>query len=283
MKKEDFTEGFRLLKQPVLPLVGMVQFFYGTGDFATVAEIIAEIPEPVETGYALYERPRQLLNRYLGHLRLLEEGRAGKKLPMRIVDEAGNELDEQSSRMYLINQSILEDELAAINSLLCAPCECSLCCVGPEAGMEQEFFEIPLLDREVDLFSLDRHDSSESRRRLAMDEEELQINGRSFYDSTAAKMVNWQNGWSMILPTASSCPALGNSGRCRVYAERPRVCRRPQIFSYILEETSRKGEYMLRNALLAVVDCPYVQCLREEIGAYAAACELDLVLKENKR
>ena len=40
---------------------------------------------------------------------------------------------------------------------------------------------------------------------------------------------------------------------------------------------------MLRETLLAVIDCPYVQTLQEEIAAYAAACELELVLRENKQ
>ena len=68
-----------------------------------------------------------------------------------------------------------------------------------------------------------------------------------------------------------------------MYLIRPQVCRRPQIFSYILENTDQTDQYRLRGSLLAVTDCPYVQVLQEEIAAYAAACELELVLKGNKQ
>ena len=39
---------------------------------------------------------------------------------------------------------------------------------------------------------------------------------------------------------------------------------------------------VLRQSLLAVVDCPYVRQLQEEIAAYAAACELEMVFRHNK-
>lgn len=85
----------------------------------------------------------------------------------------------------------------------------------------------------------------------------------------------------------SSCPNLeSQTGRCTVYIDRPKVCRRPQIFSYILEPvTGEDGEIIaqrLRRTLLAIIDCPYVEVLQEEIAAYAAACELNLVIKRNK-
>jgi hypothetical protein len=43
-----------------------------------------------------------------------------------------------------------------------------------------------------------------------------------------------------------------------------------------------KDLYRLRRSLLAITDCPYVRDLRDEIAGYAAACELHLVLKQNK-
>ena len=39
----------------------------------------------------------------------------------------------------------------------------------------------------------------------------------------------------------------------------------------------------IRQSLLAVVDCPYVQELQDEIVEYAAASELHLLLKQNKQ
>jgi hypothetical protein len=175
----------------------------------------------------------------------------------------------------------MEDELAAINSLLCEPCSCALCCIGPEKSMEQEFFEIPLKEHETEIFAIDRYDTPASRCCLSGDG--LEINGSPFYRRPDPQLILWQNGCSLILPVATSCPGLADDGRCQLYAGRPAVCRKPQIFSYILEQDGQGRGYILRNSLLAVVDCPYVQLLQEEIGAYAAACELDLVLKENKR
>ena len=51
------TAGGDLLRTPVLPLVGMVQFIFFTGDFATVDEVIAQLPAPIETGFAVYPDP----------------------------------------------------------------------------------------------------------------------------------------------------------------------------------------------------------------------------------
>ncbi|CAK8715605.1 Zinc-or iron-chelating domain-containing protein [Candidatus Electrothrix aarhusensis] len=311
VKKEDFQDdlqdGIALLKQPVLPLVSILQFMYQlSGPEAKVEDIISEMTEPIETAYTVYTEPEALLRRYLDHLQLLEKigtmGGAGTdqqpdELDAKVVDESGQPVDAATACTALINQRILEAELEEINSRLCAPCNCTLCCVGPEKGMEQEFFEIPLQDSETELFTLPRHDTAESRSRLALDSAAdnavLQIDGRPFYHGADAdqcgtrtpEMVHWRNGWSMILPKESSCPALAQNGRCNVYTQRPRVCRRPQIFSYILEPLGPMGQsrnYMIRNSLLAVTDCPYVQFLQEEITAYAAACELDCILKANK-
>ena len=49
-----------------------------------------------------------------------------------------------------IGQAVLRRELEEINSLLCGPCRCNLCCVGPEADMRQSFFEIPLSPAEIE-------------------------------------------------------------------------------------------------------------------------------------
>lgn len=311
LKKEDLQDGLALLRQPVLPLASMVQFMYQlSGPGARVEDIIAEMTEPIATGYTVYTEPDKLLRRYLDQLQLLETlGTAGtERQPdelnaerkAEVVDESGQPVDAVTACTALINQRIVEAELEEINSRLCAPCNCTLCCVGPEQGMEQEFFEIPLQASETERFALPRHDTSESRTRLALDavtdDAVLQINGHPFYHGADAdqygtgtpKLVHWRNGWSMILPKNSSCPALAQNGRCNVYSQRPRVCRRPQIFGYILEPlelpvpTEPSKKYMMRNALLAVTDCPYVQFLQEEITAYAAACELECILQANK-
>ncbi len=283
MEKEDFQAGIGLLQQPVLPLVSMVQFLYLTGPFATVAEVIDEMPEPIETGYALYEHPRALLRSHLEPLTLLERFKDGREISEQVVDAAGELLDPMSAVAALLSQRIMEDELEAINSALCGPCSCTLCCVGPEGSMQQQFFEIPLQDQEAGLFPIPRHDDVVSRSCRSMDEECLQLNGAPFYQGSGPKLLHWQNGWSMILPRDARCPSLEESGRCGVYADRPLVCRRPQIFSYVVEESEDARQYRLRSSLLAITDCPYVQVLQDEIAAYAAACELEMVFKENKQ
>jgi Fe-S-cluster containining protein len=305
VNKEDFQDGMALLMQPVLPLVSIVQFMYQlSGPEAKVEDIIAEMTEPIETAYTVYTEPETLLRRYLDQLCLLETVGTEQhpdELDAEVVDASGQPVDAVTACTALINQRILEAELEEINSRLCAPCNCTLCCVGPEQGMTQEFFEIPLQASETELFALPRYDTSESRSRLALDsatdDDVLQVDGHPFYHGADAdqcgtgtpELVHWRNGWSMMLPKDASCPALEQkNGRCRVYSQRPQVCRRPQIFGYILEplevpgpmEQSRK--YMMRDSLLAVTDCPYVQFLQEEITAYAAACELDCLLKANK-
>lgn len=283
MEKEDFQEGIALLAEPVLPLVSMVQFLYLTGPFDRVEEVIDEMPEPIETGYALYKKPRELLRSHLEHLRMLEGLKSSEGIELQVVNESGEPVDDMTACASLVSQRIMEDELEAINSVLCGPCGCTLCCTGPDRTMNQEFFEIPLKAEERDLFPVTRHDSAGSRSRRALDDEVLQVDGAPFYQLPDPGLFRWQNGWSLILPRESSCPGLEENGRCLVYTNRPQVCRKPQIFSYILENTDQPDQYRLRSSLLAVTDCPYVQVLQEEIAAYAAACELELVLKGNKQ
>jgi len=52
----------------------------------------------------------------------------------------------------------------------------------------------------------------------------------------------------------------------------------------VVESVEHQGQpaLRLRQSLLAVVDCPYVRLLQEEIGAYAAACELEMIFRHNK-
>ncbi len=287
MKKEDLQDGITLLKQPVLPLVFMVQFMYQlSGPGTKVEDIIAEMTEPIETASTVYATPDKALRPYLDQLQLLEKMQSDE-LRFEVVDASGQPVDAATAWTALINQRIMEAELEQINSLLCAPCHCRLCCVGPEKDMEQEFFEIPLQAEEIELFALQpRHDTASTRCHSALDESCLLIDGHPFYQAVhqagSPELFHWQNGWSMILPKESSCPALEQSGRCSVYSERPQVCRRPQIFSYIVEPLEQNRKYMMRNSLLAVSDCLYVQFVKEEINAYAAACELELLVKANK-
>lgn len=279
----NFEDGLALLKQPVLPLVSMVHFLYLTGPFEAITEVIDEMPEPIETAYTLYENPRALLQNHLQDLKALEGLKNGNNPREKVVDATGHPVDTMSAITALISQRILETELERINTALCGPCGCTLCCIGPDETMQQDFFEIPLQEQEIALFQLGRLDTPKSRAHRAMDEPVLQCGGRPFYEMAAPELIRWQTGWSMILPRNGSCPELSTDGRCGVYAQRPQVCRKPQIFGYILEPTEEPDTLRLRSSLLAITDCPYVQALRDNIGAYAAACELKLVLQGNKQ
>ncbi len=284
--KARLRRGIELLQQPVLPLVAMVQFLFLTGPFSTIAEVIDEMPEPIETPFALYSHPRRLLRRYEVPLRLLESFKNDTRSDMKVIDENGDRVDDMTALSSRCLQQVLTNELEEINSLLCAPCGCDLCCVGPTPSMEQEFFEVPLLDSEVKFFAVDRHETRESRRYSPLDDSALQVEGRPFYLRKTPGLFHWRDGWSLILPKASRCPNLdAEQGRCLIYENRPVVCRRPQIFSYILEKSTddhARPVYRLRNSLLAVIDCPYVALLQDEIAAYGAACELEVFFKQNK-
>jgi len=287
MNNDIFSAGRELLRRPVLPLASMVQFLYMTGPFATVAEVIDELPEPIETGQALYPQPRSLLREYLPVLGALEKVKAGTFTLPGIVDVENNPVDPFTAGTALIQQELLTAELERINSVLCAPCGCTLCCVGPEPSMAQEYFEIPLTLPELDLFPINRCDSEISRQQQPQDEEELYWEGKPFYHVATPTLFHWKSGWSLILPRNASCPNLNDKGQCRVYSDRPIVCRRPQIFPYVVEQLeAREGEepvLRIRQSLLAVIDCPYVRELQDELSQYAAASELDLILKQNKQ
>ncbi len=286
LDKKLLNSGLKLLQQPALPLVSMVQFLFLTGPFTKVTEVIGEMPAPIETGYATYNQPQELLRRHQQALELLETMKAGTELDFEVVTAQGEPVDAMTAVSAVIMQQVLTDELEEINSLLCAPCNCRLCCIGPDSSMEQDFFEIPLRDEEPSFFAVDRLDTTASRAHCSMDEEPLQENNDPFYKRNEPALIHWQNGWSLILPKSTTCPNLEPSqGRCRVYADRPEVCRRPQIFPYIVEKLDSKGAkplYRLRQSLLAIVDCPYVSVLQDEIAAYGAACELEVLFKQNK-
>ena len=270
-----------------MPLVSMVQFLFMTGPFTTVAEVIAELPEPIETDRSVYEHPRSLLQEYDDILCKYEQLKKGDYSDVQVMDEQGRAVDAFTAAGALIQQEIMTRELERINSALCAPCGCTLCCVGPDDVMAQEFFEIPLQPDELDLFSVSRHENDESLKSSPYDDNELLCNGLPFYRIDGPGVFHWRTGWSLILPKGSLCPNLdGETGRCQVYEERPRVCRRPQMFPYLVEPVGKEQDeqeaFRIRESLLAIVDCPYVRDLQGEIAEYASASGLQLILKQNK-
>ncbi|MFZ5775506.1 MAG: YkgJ family cysteine cluster protein [Thermodesulfobacteriota bacterium] len=269
-----------MLGTPILPLVRIVHFLYLSGPFDRVEPILDELREAVEMETATYPDPGQMLRPYLPHLRLLEELKSPGSLALPdIVDENDEKMDRFEAIELLMGQRILEQELETINSLLCGPRGCTLCCVGPDEEMDQEFFEIPLSVPETARFDCPVIDTAESRGK------DLYASGPG---SSEAVISHWQRGWSLVMPKGTRCPNLdAASGGCRIYAERPQVCRKPQIFSYLLEarpEHTRDGRetFVARRKLLAIWDCPYVRELQDQIGAYAQLCGLEPVFARNK-
>jgi Fe-S-cluster containining protein len=291
MPRDSLAAGRARLANPALPLVRLLQLLYLTGPFEMVAAVLEELPAPLDTGNVIYPRPGALLRPYLPDLRQFERLKHPQAAVCSIHDEEGKLLDAFTATELWVSQQVLNRELEQINSLLCGPCGCTLCCTGPAATMHQDFFEIPLAPEEIDLFALPRTDSEDSHRQTASSEPPLEVAGRPFYENGPG-LYHWQTGWSLILPQGSACPQLEPStGRCRTYRQRPDVCRRPQIFAYALErwpdgDTSSEGEWLpafiARRKLLAIWDCPYVRELKDEIARYAELSGLEPVFRSNK-
>jgi hypothetical protein len=279
------AEGLDLLKQPVLPLVNMVEFLYLTGPFKKIKEVLSRMTKPVELEGVQFENPQQMLRPYETVLQEFEVIKGEKKLSASlpfIVDEKQNPLAKRGALELWIKQQVLSQELEKINSSLCGPCGCVLCCTGPNSEfdtlsgfkgeMRQEFFEIPLGDSEVDIFTLSRIDTEDSRKLTAQSEPSLQLDQIPFYKHETA-LYHWQNGWSLILPQGSICPRLSRDT------------------PYVLEKTADTAKrndgvlipvYMAWNKVLAVWDCPYVRKYQDEIGGYAEMSGLVPIFKKSK-
>lgn len=287
---KQFQKGIALLKHPLLPLVRIIQLLYLTGPFDEVEQILNELNEPIDTEGVHYDNPGPLLRPLLPILKKIEALKTHRAQSCIILDEDLAALDLFEAVDLQVTQQILEMELERINSLLCGPCGCTLCCTGPDAGMEQRFFEIPLDEQEKELFSLTQVDSQTSRQSNPQDEDPLQVDNRPFYESPPA-LYHWHSGWSLILPTDTACPNLDSAtGGCTIYPRRPQVCRKPQIFPYALERSpehdqSEEGTlpaFIARRKILAIWDCPYVRELKDLIANYAELCGMEPIFKQNK-
>ena len=290
MNTLQFQAGLERLAQPILPLIRLVQLLFLTGPFSTVREVVAELNEPIETSVR-YQEPTKALAPYLD---LMDEFAGLKDLAMAkyaIFDAAGIQLPPLAALDLWVAQQVVERELESINSLLCGPCQCSLCCTGPSLEQHQVFFEIPLDSTEIGLFGLPEIDSPETRVLTSESEPALLIEGRAFYDQEPA-IYRWRSGWSLILPRNGSCPHLQTSLACAIYPKRPKVCRRPQIFAYVLDRIKGAAgnttngaipAYQSHEKILAIWDCPYVKRFQDKIAAYAELCDLEPIFKENKQ
>jgi Fe-S-cluster containining protein len=284
METNQFQAGLALLQNPVLPLARLVQILFITGPFSSVADVLAELHEPIETNTSRYDDPPAVLAPFLDILEEYQRLKNAESLPCQILDVDNNQLDAMEALDLWVSQKLLTRELERINSLLCAPCGCTLCCIGPDDSHSQLFFEIPLSNNERTLFSLPYINGPESHQLTPYSETVLEVDGRPFYDNGPA-LYQWQSSLSMILPKGASCQKLLDNGRCTIYPQRPEVCRRPQIFPYVLEPSTavdQEKNFTAQRKLLAIWDCPYVKQCKNEIAAYAEICELEPVFKKNK-
>ncbi len=284
--------GVERLTIPVLPLVRLAGMLYLTGPFERLTDVLEELLEPVETGGMHYDEPSTILPPYLEAMAPYERFKHPQEPSRIILSSELTGLDQFEALDAWVAHNVLTQELEEINSLLCGPCKCRLCCIGPESDMDHEFFEIPLQENETPFFKLDKTESLESRAASSTDEDSLKIEGKVFYDTESPRLIHWQKGWSMVLPRHSTCPNLDQtSGGCTIYPDRPDVCRRPQIFSYALERFSEYDQeyegkmlaaFTRQDKILAIWDCPYVKQFQQEIGTYAQLCGMEPIFKENK-
>ncbi|MGQ9499810.1 MAG: YkgJ family cysteine cluster protein [Dissulfurimicrobium sp.] len=275
------------LKRPLWPLFELVLTLYLISPYDEVEELVQELPDHLDISGIIYDNPSALLGLISGvfdSFVSIKKGRDDISLPV-IKNEDGELLTPFDAIISLTKQKVLEYELEAINSDLCSPCGCTLCCTGPDLSARHEFFEIPLLDNELPLFELPVVDTLDSRSTTAHSASELKIDNIPFYKRPAA-IYRWSDKYSLILPRQASCPHLNESGACDIYLKRPMVCRKPQIFPLVIEKLSgpyaMEERYIRRNTLLAVWDCPYVKRFKAEIIAYADYCALACIFKENK-
>ncbi len=283
----SYRKGMQLLAKPLWPLCNLMVLLYLTSEGHSLEELVRELPDEIDTPAGKYENPAELLGPVLPALKpmevLREKGGGADAVPQ-ILNVEGEPLDLFETVTAWIQQNVLEKELEMINSLLCGPCGCTLCCTGPLEEARQEFFEIPLEERELDLFDLPRVDTPSSRATSPEADEELRIDGLPFYKRPEA-IYRWERRWSLVLPKGSACPHLNGSGQCGIYPERPAICRKPQIFPVVVEEQEKENDgktLTRRDILLAVWDCPYVRDLKEEILEYASHNGLKVIFKENK-
>ncbi len=277
----------------------MALLLYLTGPYKRIEELLPDMPDELEVASITYHTPAKILTNFLKFLKIFEtikhpelqdnkeknlfsnsKGNKNNALADITVMTNGEEADPFDAATARAKHNIIDTELESINSLLCTPCKCTLCCTGPSKNAKQDFFEIPLSSDEAKLFKLPVHDSDESKKTDAYAENSLKINGKPFYSLPPA-LYHWKNGWSMILTRESSCPALSSKGACTIYSSRPRVCRKPQVFAAILEH-QQADTYTFKNSLVAVWDCPYVRELKQLITDYAAHNETDIIFRENK-
>jgi hypothetical protein len=289
--EKDLEQGIERLKQPILPLAKLAMLLYLTGPFTLMDEVLAELNEPLETGPGSYNEPGLMLKPYLPHLKkfeLIKKPGSEQSTDISILNPENEPVELFEALDLIISHEIIKQELEQINSLLCGPCKCTICCTGPEKDSKKLFFELPLGSKELKFFDIPNIKTQESKQTSSLTEPPLIILDQPFYHNPRA-IYHWKTGTSLVLPPDSCCPNLDlSSFGCKIYPDRPDTCRRPQIFSYLLENTTNNqlkpgaSSYIARHKLLAIWDCPYVKELKELISSYGQYCELETIFKENK-
>ncbi len=281
------NSALNMLQNPVWPLCRLTLMLYLTSPYSELKKIIFELPKKIELEDITYDTPVDILTPYLDELSYIEvvknDNYSRKKLIPKILSEDGQELDLLERVIYFIQQNIIDKELESINSYLCRPMNCTLCCIGPKKDALQEFFEIPLLEKEIGLFALDVIEDDKSIYMTPYDEPPFLIEDKPFYFHPP-KIYRWSYGYSLILPKGTKCPNLDTQGRCIIYKRRPVVCRKPQIFSKVIDRDIKVKDsfWQIRKSILAITDCPYVLATKDKIISYANKNELDCVFMQNK-
>ncbi len=280
----------KIMDRPIWPLCRLTILLYLTSAHDKLQDVFSCLPDPVEIENVEYEKPTELLEPYIPFLTLIEQLKPSNSstdnsynVPDQIVNETGNNIDIFEKTIYWIQHKVIEKELEVINSYLCGSVNCIICCTGPNEDARHEFFEIPLSGDEINLFNIPKHDNEYTVQSTPYTEPPLTMDGVVFYKNKPA-IYHWQYGWSLILPRATECPHLDKDGRCKIYDNRPDVCKRPQIFPKVMEKDIKKPDAPWRytRTLLAILDCPYVVGLKEKISQYAQKNELDCVFTHNK-
>lgn len=296
----------RLLKTPVSPLMSFVTITFFAGDYQDIGQLIDGIPDSLTIKGVTYERARETMAEYLDILCRQNVLKAGKNLkPDKIVVDLEMKLVGSSKAVVFdVKHSVITRELKRINSLLCLDHGCVECCRGPHNSHRDCFFELPLSSDDLEFFRVSKVNTEYTRSTHAFAEPDPVFEGKKFY-AHPPTMYHWEKGWSLILPRETYCPNLDvEEGKCIIYQKRPEVCRLTQIFPLVLDRhydpkaVSRLAEiaglglsdlkdrnniYVAQNAVLGILDCPYVRELKQEIVDYAALSGLKACFRQNKK
>lgn len=274
--------------QPIWPLAEFLGFIYMASPYEDPHELFAELPFPIELKGSIQYENLDCVEPYkselLDFIRAVK-GQFKPDLPD-IYDVSGNKLDFFQALHLFFKQIFIEKELFFLNARFCASEHCMLCCEGPSQSSQKIFWEIPLADAETSSFDCPGYASEESLKKTS--EDGLLIDNIPFYELQKPAIIHWSSGPSLILPKGVRCPNLKANGRCEKYETRPYTCRKPQVFSYILDTSplspsgKLKNSFVARDSLLAVWDCPYVKRLKDDMAQYASLCDTEIIFIENK-